>query len=54
MATLGLTGYSYTRGIRIPPLRWEPKPLATNFSIDQVDIEVSELIQSTTQVAEQV
>jgi hypothetical protein len=54
LATLGLTGYSYTRGIRIPPLRWEPKPLATNFSIDQVDIEVSELIQSTTQVAEQV
>jgi 3',5'-cyclic AMP phosphodiesterase CpdA len=54
LAVLGLAGYSYTRGIRIPPLRWEPKPLATNFASGQVDIEVSELIQSATQVAEQV
>lgn len=54
MAALGLAGYSYTRGVRIPPLRWEPKPLATNFSIGEVDIEVSELIQSRTQVAEQI
>jgi hypothetical protein len=53
LSALGLAGYSYTRGIRIPPLRWEPKPLATNFSVDQVEIEVSELIQSAAQVAEQ-
>lgn len=54
LAALGLAGYSYTRGIRIPPLRWEPKPLATNFSIGEVDIAVSELIQSRAQVAEQI
>ena len=48
LATLATTVYSYFRGVRIPPLIWEPPATDTSFSLDNVDIEVVDLIRAHT------
>ncbi|NND01002.1 MAG: hypothetical protein HKN85_12540 [Gammaproteobacteria bacterium] len=42
---LGVSAYSYQRGIRIPPLIWEPPATSAYFSLDMLDISVSDLIR---------
>jgi len=42
--------YSYFRGIRIPPLIWEPGALATEFSVTGAQLASSDVIQSKAQV----
>ena len=42
--------YSYFRGVRIPPLIWEPNSLPTRFSIDKAAFHTSGVIQTKAQV----
>lgn len=44
--------YSYHRGVRIPPLDWEPALHPQQHSLDGFDFQVSSLIRSRAQVAE--
>ena len=55
LKALGVSGiaaatYSYFRGIRIPPLIWEPNALPTKFTVKGSQFESSDVIQSKAQV----
>jgi len=47
LASLGLTGYSLNRGLRLPPFHWDPFPPSTKFNVEgTLDATGSDLIQT--------
>lgn len=54
IAGLGTIAYSFQRGLRIPPLIWEPTQIADYFSLRNTRIELAELIRTETGIIDNV
>ncbi len=53
VALAGLTAYSAQRGVRIPPLLWEPHAPTSNFELEDVRLASEGLIRTRTPAVEQ-
>jgi len=50
LSGLGLAAYSYQRGVRIPPLVWEPRSVSNQVRSQNIEAIMSDLIPTHTQV----
>ena len=54
LSSLGLISYSYFRGIRMPPLMWEPSDISATTEYDGISIQGIDLIKTHRQVIKNV